>query len=129
MKNTFSSLLVFLLFVSMFFAMDSCAERHSGKFLQMESDIQSFQQQLADTDDCDELQMLYFGILGLRTDLSMPEEEGGLTDSEFEVISNEISELEVMLNTKTQQLECYKEANSDDLDTSEEEYFDGYNVL
>ena len=78
----------------------------------------------------DELQLVYFGILGLRSDLSIPEEEGGLAETEFEEISNMINDLEVMHKTKTMQLDCFNtDSINDMLDTMEEELYDDYNVL
>ena len=114
----------------MIFAFVACGEKHSAKFSEMDADIQSLEQQLATTNDCDELQMLYLAILGLRSDLSMPEDEGGLSELEFETVSNKISALEVTLNTKMQQLDCYNnDFNDEVIDTSEEEYPSDYNIL
>ena len=121
-----------LFFVPLFliFAFVACGEKHSAKFSEMDADIQSLEQQLATTNDCDELQMLYLAILGLRSDLSMPEDEGGLSELEFETVSNKISALEVTLNTKMQQLDCYNnDFNDEVIDTSEEEYPSDYNIL
>ena len=108
----------------------ACNEKHSAKYTEMKTDIQAVEQQISETNDCDELQLVYFGILGLRSDLSIPEEEGGLAETEFEEISNMINDLEVMHKTKTMQLDCFNtDSINDMLDTMEEELYDDYNVL
>ena len=108
----------------------ACKEKHSAKYAEMEADIQTVEQQISENNDCDELQLVYFGILGLRSDLTLPEEEGGLAETEFEEISNKINDLEVMLKTKTQQLDCFNNDSINDvLDTMESEEFEDYNVL
>lgn len=108
----------------------ACGEKHSAKYTEMEADIQTIEQQISETNDCDELQLLYFGILGLRSDLIAPEEEGGLAEAEFEEISNKINDLEVMHKTKTLQLDCFNtDSINDMLDTMEEELYEDYNVL
>lgn len=110
--------------------LSACGEKHSEKYTEMETDIQAVEQQISETSDCDELQLIYFSILGLRSDLTLPEEEGGLPEAEFEVISNKINDLEVMYNTKTMQLDCFNtDSINDMLDTMEEEMFEDYNVL
>ena len=112
------------------FLCSACEEKHSEKYSEMLTDIQSVEQQISETNDCDELQLVYFGILGLRSDLSIPEEEGGLAETEFEEISNMINDLEVMHKTKTMQLDCFNtDSINDMLDTMEEELYDDYNVL
>ena len=112
------------------FSFSACGENHSEKYTEMETDIQAVEQQLSETSDCDELQLIYFSILGLRSDLTLPEEEGGLPEAEFEVISNKINDLEVMYNTKTMQLDCFNtDSINDMLDTMEDEMFEDYNVL
>ena len=112
------------------FAFSACGEKHSEKYTEMETDIQAVEKQLSVTDDCDELQLVYFSILGLRSDLTLPEEEGGLAEAEFEIISNKINDLEVMYNTKTMQLDCFNtDSINEMLDTLEEEMFEDYNVL
>lgn len=112
------------------FAFSACGENHSAKYSEMNADIQTVEQQISETNDCDELQLVYFGILGLRSDLTLPEEEGGLAETEFEEISNKINDLEVMLKTKTQQLDCFNtDSINDVLDTMESEEYEDYNVL
>lgn len=112
------------------FLCSACNEKHSEKYTEMQTDIQAVEQQISETSDCDELQLVYFGILGLRSDLTLPEEEGGLAETEFEEISNRINDLEVMLKTKTQQLDCFNNDSINDvLDTMESEEFEDYNVL
>ncbi len=112
------------------FLCSACDEKHSEKYTEMQTDIQAVEQQISETNDCDELQLVYFGILGLRSDLSLPADEGGLAETEFEEISNKINDLEVMLKTKTQQLDCFNtDSINDVLDTMESEEFEDYNVL
>ena len=112
------------------FAFSACGEKHTEKYNTMNVDIQTVEQQISGTNDCDELQLVYFSILGLRSDLTPPEDEGGLTETEFEEISNKINDLEVMHKTKTLQLDCFNtDSINDMLDTMEEEIYDDYNVL
>ena len=115
---------------AVFCVFSACGEKHSAKYTEMEADIQTVEQLISETNDCDELQLVYFSILGLRSDLIAPEEEGGLAETEFEEISNRINDLEVMHKTKTMQLDCFNtDSINDMLDTMEEELYDDYNVL
>lgn len=111
-------------------AFSSCGEKTSARFTEMKNDVENIKQQIGQTESCDELQLLYFGILGLRTDLTSPEEEGGLSETEFENMSNMINDLEVMLNTKYGQFDCFNtDSITNDIDTAEEDFVDDYNLL
>lgn len=125
-KKIFSMAMI----AALFFSFSACGEKHTEKYNTMSADIQTVETQISETSDCDELQLVYFGILGLRSDLTAPEEEGGLAEAEFEEISNRINDLEVMYKTKTMQLDCFNtDSINDVLDTMEEEMYEDYNVL
>lgn len=106
----------------------SCGDQHSKQFKAMEEEILSIQKQVDEIADCDELQILNMGILGLRSDMDNYRQESEMTDAEIEKLDEMIDQLDAAWYGKWASLNCEQLEFKDELDTSGEEDFD-YNIL
>ena len=97
----------------------------------MEEEILSIDNQINAITDCDELQMMNFGILGLRTDLDNFKHEGAISDFEISRLGDMLDQLTAKWNGKWAALDCEQSIIEDELDTSGEEDSDyrDYNIL
>ena len=97
----------------------------------MEEEILSIDNQINAITDCDELQMMNFGILGLRTDLDNFKQEGSISDFEISRLGDMLDQLTAKWNGKWSALDCEQGIIEDELDTSGEEDSDyrDYDIL
>ena len=87
----------------------------------MEEEILSIENQINTITDCDELQMLNFGILGLRSDLDNLKQTVEVTESEIRQLEEMLNRLDATWEGKWSSLGCNQVNYSDDeLDTSGE---------
>ena len=100
----------------------ACQDRQSKAFKSMQQEMADLERLINETNDCDDLQMLNFSILGLRTDLANLIEGGQLKESEAEQLSDLIDRTDRLWENKTDAKGC-QQADLDDaeLDTSGEE--------
>ena len=92
----------------------------------------SIENQISAMKDCDELQMMNFAILGLRSDLDNLKQEGTISDAEVGKLSDLLDRLEATWNGKWASLDCEQITIEDELDTSgeaEDEEFEGNETL
>ena len=99
----------------------SCGNRASKEFKAMEEEVVSIENQINTTTDCDDLQMLNFGILGLRSDLDNLMQSAAIPDGEISQLDEMLTRLEATWNGKWSTLECDKNLSDDEMDTSGEE--------
>lgn len=108
----------------------SCGNPESKQFKAMKEEISSIETQINDITDCDDLQMMNFAILGLRSDMDNYRQEAEMTDTEIGKLDDMIDELEATWNGKWSALNCEGSLNEGEFDTSGEEAGDfDYNVL
>ena len=109
----------------------SCGNRTSKEFKAMEEEVVSIENQINTTTDCDDLQMLNFGILGLRSDLDNLIRAEGIPDEEIIQLDEMLTRLEATWNGKWSVLECDQIISDDEMDTSGEEdgEYQDYDVL
>ena len=106
----------------------SCGDQSSKAVQTMEKEIKDVETQIQETNDCDDLQLITFSILGLRTDLEKLQEDESVKDAEILELSNTIDQLDASLTGKYAALDCNQ--NSDDeIDTSNEDEYEDYNIL
>jgi hypothetical protein len=103
------------------FCLGSCGEKNSKQFKAMEEEILSIENQINTIADCDELQMLNFGILGLRSDLDNLIQSAEIPDTEISQLDEMLTGLEATWNGKWSTLECDQTLNDGQMDTSGEE--------
>lgn len=102
----------------------SCSEQPSKQFKAMEEEVKSIEEKIGGIEDCDELQMLNFAIMGLRSDMENLEQGGEIPETELSQLNDMVDGLEATWNGKWAALDCEETMGDDELDTSGEG--DGY---
>lgn len=116
--------------VALAFVMCSCGNSVSSQFKAMEEEVSSIENQINETTDCDDLQMLNFSILGLRSDLDNLIQAAEIPDEEINKLDEMLTGLEATWGGKWATLECEQAFSNDGMDTSgEEDEYQDYNVL
>ena len=78
----------------------SCGNRISKQYKAMEQEVLSIENEINATSDCDDLQMLNFGILGLRSDLDNLVQSAAIPDTEISQLDEMLTRLEATWNGK-----------------------------
>ena len=112
---------IIALLISLMFCFCSCGEKHSKQYDAMEQEILSIENQINTISDCDDLQMLNFSILGMRTDLDNLIQAAEIPDTEISQLDEMLTGLEAAWNGKWSTLECDQTLTEDAMDTSGEE--------
>ena len=99
----------------------SCGDQPSKQFKAMEEELRSIETKINEITDCDDLQLMNFGILGLRSDMDNYRMESEMTEAEIEQLDGMIDQLEATWNGKWASLDCEQNMMEDELDTSGEE--------
>ena len=122
---------IIVLLTALIFCVGSCDEKNSKQFKAMEEEIFSIENQINTISDCDDLQMLNFSILGLRSDLDNLIQSAEIPDTEISQLDEMLTGLEATWNGKWSTLECEQTLNEDQMDTSGEEdgEYQDYDVL
>ena len=122
---------IIALLTALMFCLGSCGEKNSKQFKAMEEEILSVENQINAISDCDELQMLNFGILGLRSDLDNLIQSAEIPDTEISQLDELLTGLEATWNGKWSTLECEQILTEDEMDTSGEEdgEYQDYDIL
>ena len=103
------------------FCVCSCGNRVSKSFKVIEAEVVSIENQINATNDCDDLQMLNFGILGLRSDLDNLVRAAEIPETEINQLDDMLTRLEATWNGKWAALDCDRVIAEDEMDTSGEE--------
>ena len=109
----------------------SCGNHMSKQFKAMEEEVADVENQINTAEDCDDLQMTNFGILGLRSDLDNLIQAAEIPDEEINQLDEMLTRLEAAWNGKWATLECDQIINEDEMDTSGEEdgEYQDYDIL
>ena len=108
----------------------SCGDSVSKPFKAMQEEVQSIEKQISETTDCDDLQMLNFGILGLRSDLDNLILSSEIPDTEISQLDEMLTNLEATWNGRWAVLDCEQALGADEFDTSGEEGdYEDYDIL
>ena len=108
----------------------SCENPESKQYKAMEEEVSAIETKINDITDCDELQMMNFAILGLRSDMDNYRQESVMTDAEIGKLDDMIDKLEATWNGKWVSLGCEGSLIEGEFDTSGEEAGDfDYNFL
>lgn len=125
--NRISILAIMAAFMLCFSA---CEDAVSKQFKAMEEEISTIETKINDITDCDELQMMNFAILGLRSDMDNYRQESEMTDVEIGKLDDMIDKLEATWSGKWVSLGCEGNLIEGEFDTSGEEVGDfDYNIL
>ena len=107
----------------------SCGNTTSKQFKDMEAEITAIETQIDELTDCDDLQMLNFSLLGLRSDLDNMIQSAEIPDAEITQLDEMLTRVEAFWNGKWSALECDQAINNDEMDTSGEEDYQDYDIL
>ena len=99
----------------------SCGHQASKQFKAMEGEVSSIENQMNELTNCDDLQMLNFSILGLRSDLDNLIQTAAIPDAEITKIDEMLTSLEAAWSGKWAALECDQVVDDGEMDTSGEE--------
>jgi septation ring formation regulator EzrA len=106
----------------------SCGEQSSQAVQALEKEIKNVETQIQETNDCDDLQLITFSILGLRTDLEKLQQDETVKESEILELTNTIDQLDASLTGKYVALDC-NQAIDDEIETFGEDEYEDYNIL
>ena len=112
---------VFLSIIIIASVLYSCGDGHSKKYTAMDKSLISLENQIRVTDSCDDLQMLNFGILGLKTDFEKLQREGGLSESETYELAGRLLDLDRIWSEKLASIDCNQMDDVDGLNTSDDD--------
>lgn len=99
----------------------SCGHQASKQFKAMKGEVSSIENQMNELTNCDDLQMLNFSILGLRSDLDNLIQTAAIPDAEITKIDEMLTNLEAAWSGKWAALECDQVVDDGEMDTSGEE--------
>jgi len=120
-----------VLFAALFLGFAACEDEHSKAFQTLEKDINKLEQSIQTTDDCDDLRLFSFSILGLKSDVENLQSDETVKEGEIETLTSALERIEAMWNWKLAALDCQEPTEDDsELDTSgEDDDFTDYNIL
>lgn len=96
----------------------SCGDQVSKEFKAIEQEAHSIEKQIAETNDCDDLQMMHIAILGLRSDVDNIILDETISETETEQLQTIVDELEAFCNGKRASIDCDQIYSDGELDTS-----------
>ena len=102
----------------------SCRNGHSKAYVSLEKEVSLIEAKIQETDNCDDLQMLNFSILGFRSDLENARQDLDLSEDEAETLEQMAERLDSACQAKAKSLNCAAQSDDDALITSDE---DDYN--
>lgn len=114
--------------LSGFFA---CGDEHSKAFQTLEKDINKLEQSIMETDNCDDLMLFSFSILGLKSDVVNLQGDATVKEGEIEMLNSFVERIEAMWNGKIATLNCQEPTDDDsEINTSgEDDDFTDYDIL
>lgn len=121
--------LLFLSLTVLLLGICSCGEQSSKAVQALQKDIEGVEAKIQETDNCDDLQLLTFSILGLRTDLEKIQQTEELTESELLSLTDAIDQLDASLTGKYVALDCNQNAADGEIETFGEDEYEDYNIL
>ena len=129
-QSTMNRNTIFAMLAGVMLCFGACDDKVSKQFKAFEEEITTIETKISEMTDCDELQMMNFAILGLRSDMDNQRRESEMSDAEIGKLDDMIDKLEATWNGKWATLGCEGNLVGGEFDTSGEEAGDyDYNVL
>ena len=110
-----------VLILSLALGICSCNNNASKPYQMLEEEAMDIEAKIGETTNCDDLQMLHFGILGLRSDFDNLQLIEEVKESEIEKMKEILEKLESTWEKRWGSLGCEQPDSDEDLDTSGEE--------
>ena len=103
----------------------SCNHGHSKAYVALEKEMNYIETQINELDNCDDLQMLSFSILGLRSDLENARQDLAVSETEAAELEKMTDHLDAVWQSKVDTLDCTSNVEDDEeLVTSDEDDYD-----
>ena len=100
----------------------SCGKRHSKAYQALMHEVSDVEKIIQETEDCDELQMLNFSILGLHSDLENLQQDEAVSEDEVSELTDKVDAIEAAWAGKMGSLGCnQQDMDYDELDASGED--------
>ena len=74
--------------------LSTCGDRHSKVYNELEQEVKTLELKINEMKDCDELQLMGFGIMGLRSDLANGLQTNEVHEAEVQPLEDMINRLE-----------------------------------
>lgn len=107
----------------------SCGEQTPQAVQDMEKNLKDIETKIQETNVCDELQLLTFSVLGLRTDLEKLQQDETVKEADIVRLTDAIDKLDASLTGKYAALDCNQAAGEEEIDTFGDDEYEDYNVL
>jgi len=107
----------------------SCGEQPSQAVQAMEKNLKEVETKIQETDVCDDLQLLTFSVLGLRTDLEKLQQDETVKEADIIRLTDAIDRLDASLTGKYAALDCNNTVGEEEIDTFGDDEYEDYNVL
>ena len=120
------SIIAMLAFV---LCLGSCGNSTSKQFKAMEEEIATIETQINELTDCDDMQMLNFSIMGLRSDLDNMIQSAEIPDAEINQLDEMLTSIEAAWGGKWATIECDQNVTDGEMDTAGEEDYQDYDIL
>lgn len=106
---------IILVCITVFLSMlCACRNGHSKAYSGLEKDVAHIESQILETTSCDDLQMLGFGILGLRSDIENASIGLSVSEEETKTLTALADRLEALWRNKWNDLGCDAKYEEDD---------------
>ena len=124
-------LILLLGFAMLLMGFSACNNGHSKAFQTIEKEAKTIEQKIQETNDCEELRLFSFSILGLKSDVENLRTDGTIKEGEIDELYGVVDCIEAMWNGKLTILNCQEPTEDDsEIDTSgESDDFADYNIL
>ena len=100
----------------------ACRNGHSKVYSNLEKEATTIEGQIMETEDCDDLQMLSFSIMGFRSDFENARDELTVTENEALSLDAMANHLESVWHGKSFTMGCDTlTETSEELDTAEDD--------
>ena len=110
MKKT----ILFVLTTAFLSAFCACRNGHSKVYSGLEKEVSHIESQILETASCDDLQMLSFGILGLKSDIENASIGQSVSEEEAKGLAALADRLETLWRNKWNDLGCDAKFEEDD---------------
>ena len=108
----------------------ACGDGHSKAFQALDKETSELERKIEETNDCDELRLFSFSILGLKGDVENLQTDETVQEAEIETLNEALDHIEALWNGKIAALDCKEPTDEDnELDTSGEDDFNEYDIL
>jgi len=110
--------------------LDACGDDHSKAFQALDKEANELQAKIEETNDCDELRLFSFSILGLKGDVENLQTDETVKEGEIDALNETVNRIEALWNGKIATLDCKEPtAEESELDTTAEDDFTDYDNL